>query len=261
MGMVTYAPATLPQYPPRASKLRSVPRNLARAAGSPPYTALPNIANVDKREHHHHPSHSLYRNAVDALGVAVPGQTPAFLSNPTTRRLIVGRVYQLKVYRGAQHRVIDVDLNWDDSRLLMQMSKAYDILRSWRKYLSLKSLRSADADYVYPQPIRSLPSASLDVFKVERIRHFLHHPEMRRGKNRLVQHFMAYPDHGVLFLERWNPYRITFWVVFPVGMTAVFCGIWSHFYDMATAFTIGSYMVGAEAACLVLVGILNWVQF
>ncbi|TFK53819.1 hypothetical protein OE88DRAFT_1286615 [Heliocybe sulcata] len=228
MTMATPAPVVFPQQsrlvtvmPPMLQQPPMYP-----IAAPPPYTVQPAAANGTDhlRTFSLHP----FPNAAAALGVYYPGQTiagQAIETGPRPRGMIGGGGFQLAVYRGAKRAVIDVEHNWDDYRLLVRISEAYDRLRAWRKYLSLKSLSSfttANADYMFPQVTRSLPSASSDVYKEQRIRRFLRHPEVLRGKTE---------------------------------------GVWSHFYDTSTAFTIGSYMVGAESACLVLVGILNWAQF
>ncbi|EPQ57018.1 hypothetical protein GLOTRDRAFT_115113 [Gloeophyllum trabeum ATCC 11539] len=157
--------------------------------------------------------------------------------------------------------------DWDDEQLLRELYRTYNKLRSWRRLFSLKTFSSmvhvwADVNYIYPQFSRSSPENASSSFKSMRIRYYFRHPKAQSGKTEFMQYLTRDRRFGVMYLERWDPYRITFLISGPVMATLVFSILWAYFMNnISDAFTIGSYMVTAYSTFLVLIGILNWVEF
>lgn len=50
--------------------------------------------------------------------------------------------HAIYAYRGSHRHMMSYDAQWDDARLLEEMRKTYDQLRSWRRWFSLKNVRS-----------------------------------------------------------------------------------------------------------------------
>ena len=51
-------------------------------------------------------------------------------------------IFPLKVFRGCDHCVLQIEHHWKDDQLLRELRKVYDKLRTpWRKWFSLKSVR------------------------------------------------------------------------------------------------------------------------
>lgn len=64
------------------------------------------------------------------------------ISQPQTGAEAAYVLRAIYVYRGSHRSTMSYDAWWDDARLLEEMRKTYDQLRSWRKWLSLKNVRS-----------------------------------------------------------------------------------------------------------------------
>ncbi|KAF9811056.1 hypothetical protein IEO21_06685 [Rhodonia placenta] len=180
-------------------------------------------------------------------------------------------VFPLKVFRGAEYRVVRVPAHWDDESLLRELRKTYDGLRKvWRKWVSLRnvgypnriqflSIMQEDHSFIYPQrigPARVSPAKNM------RLRWFLHHPEYMKGRHEFMQVLTADPDLGIEFIERWQLSRIAIGVLIPVfaslAIGVVYSGVMD---DPSTGFTIAGYVTSAYSVCLVLVGLLNLVDF
>ncbi|KZT21424.1 hypothetical protein NEOLEDRAFT_1073456 [Neolentinus lepideus HHB14362 ss-1] len=182
--------------------------------------------------------------------------------------------FQLMAFRGARSASVMIKPDWDDEQLLRELSKTYNQLRSWRRVFSLKTFRyvhlaspscipvhQADANYVYPQFAR-YATESTSMSNNMRIRYYLRHPRALQGKTEFMQYLTRDTRYGVMYLERWDPYRISLLISVPVLATMVFSILWAYFTgNISDAFTIGSYMVTAYSTFLVLIGILNWVEF
>ncbi|KDQ58981.1 hypothetical protein JAAARDRAFT_128014 [Jaapia argillacea MUCL 33604] len=202
-----------------------------------------------------------YRNLPDAAGLRIanidishhPSWKPAWT------------VFPLKVFRGCDYQFLKVGCDWDDADLLRELSRKYDSLRTiWRKWFSFKSVGSitvvlSDHSFIYPQrlgPARVSPSKNM------RLRWFLNHPNSMKGRYEFMQVLTARPDLGIEFVERWQASRIAIAVITPVAMSLLFALLWAHFKgDVSGAFTISGYMTSAYSVCLVLVGLLNLVEF
>ncbi|EMD36606.1 hypothetical protein CERSUDRAFT_95896 [Gelatoporia subvermispora B] len=151
-------------------------------------------------------------------------------------------VFPLKVFRGGDWVYLKIQPQWEDERLLCELSKTYDRLRTvWRKWFSLRSVGSivmvlADHSVVYPQRVGT---TGLSPSKNMRLRYFLHHPEAMRGRHEFLQVLTDNPKLGVEFVERWQVSRIAIAVLIPVIMSVVVGVVYSGLTgDASTAFTI-----------------------
>ncbi|TFK53631.1 hypothetical protein OE88DRAFT_1265307 [Heliocybe sulcata] len=211
------------------------------------------------------PWYGPYANVAAAAGLGGPG---VYHFKPDGNWRPTWNFFQLMAYRGSQSTSIMIKPDWDDERLLKELSKTYNRLRSWRRVFSLQTFSSlvlvwADTNYIYPQPSRYTAAQSASAaFKNMRIRYYLRQPKALRGTTEFMQYLTKDQRYGVMYLERWDPYRITFLISAPVLGTLVFSILWAYFTgNISDAFTIGSYMVTAYSTFLVLIGILNWVEF
>ncbi|KAH9917249.1 uncharacterized protein B0H18DRAFT_883935 [Fomitopsis serialis] len=166
------------------------------------------------------------------------------------------RVFPLKVFRGSDYKIMKIEAAWDDEALLSELRRTYDDLRTvWRKWFSL---RNADHSIIYPQrvgPAKVSPSKNM------RLRWFLHHPSYMRGRHEFMQVLTARTDLGIEFVERWQLSRIAIAVLLPVLASVVIGVVYSiAASDPSTAFTIAGYLTSAYSVCLVLVGLLNFVE-
>ncbi|KDQ58972.1 hypothetical protein JAAARDRAFT_128216 [Jaapia argillacea MUCL 33604] len=202
-----------------------------------------------------------YRNLPDAAGLRIanidiphhPSWKPAWT------------IFPLKVFRGCDYQFLKISSDWDDADLLRELSRKYDSLRTvWRKWFSLKSVSSitmvlADHSFIYPQrigPAQVTPSKNM------RLRWFLHHPSSMKGRYEFMQVLTARSDLGIEFVERWQASRITIAIITPVAMSLLLALLYAYFTgDVSGAFTISGYMTSAYSVCLVLVGLLNLVEF
>lgn len=107
---------------------------------------------------HASPNGVLYHNGAAAVGFGIgtpyQPQLPTYQYNgsmwqyPTATPLpqsVAGYAsvpHAIYAYRGSHWDMMSYDAQWDDARLLQEMRKTYDRLRSWRKWLSLKNVRS-----------------------------------------------------------------------------------------------------------------------
>jgi len=174
------------------------------------------------------------------------------------------RVFPLKVFRGSDYKIMKIQAEWDDEALLSELRRTYDDLRTvWRKWFSLRNVASmtmvhADHSIIYPQrvgPAKVSPSKNM------RLRWFLHHPSYMRGRHEFIQVLTARTDLGIEFVERWQLSRIAIAVLLPVLASVVIGVVYSIAADdPSTAFTIAGYLTSAYSVCLVLVGLLNFVE-
>ncbi|KAH9895257.1 hypothetical protein C8Q73DRAFT_825911 [Cubamyces lactineus] len=183
-------------------------------------------------------------------------------------------VFPLKAFRGSSYTYIKIQAKWDDEDLLKELGRSYDRLRTvWRKWFSLRSVRSitmvyvksrltmlqADHTCVYPKRIGP---AGVSPSKNMRLRYFLHHPEQMKGRHEFMQVLTARTDLGIEFVEGWQLTRITIAILLPVIASLLLGILYSIFAeDVSDAFTIAGYMTSAYSVCLVLLGLLNFVEF
>ncbi|OBZ72153.1 hypothetical protein A0H81_07390 [Grifola frondosa] len=174
-------------------------------------------------------------------------------------------VFPLKVFRGVDHDVLKIQPEWDDEDLLRELKKKYDKLRTfWRKWFSLKSVGSltmvlADHSFIYPQRIGP---ARVSAHRNLRVRHFLNKPETLKGRREFMQVLTERPDFGLEFVERWQAFRLAVAILLPIFLSLVTGVVYSGLtQDVSSAFTIAGYLTSAYSVCLVLVGVLNLVEF
>ncbi|OBZ72149.1 hypothetical protein A0H81_07394 [Grifola frondosa] len=166
----------------------------------------------------------------------------------------VWTVFPLKAFRGSSYTYLKIKAEWDDSDLLLELSRTYDKLRTvWRKWFSLKSVRSITM--VLSGACGVSPSKNM------RLRWFLHHPGEMKARREFMQVLTARTDLGIEFVERWQLLRIAVAILLPVFLSVVLAVLYSAFTDdVSSAFTIAGYMPSAYSVCLVLVGLLNFVE-
>lgn len=136
-----------------------------------------------------------------------------------------------------------------------------------------------DHSFVYP---RRAGPARLSTHRDLRLRWFLNHPDKLHGKYDFIQVLTARDDLGIEFVERWQASRLAVAILFPVVLSIVAGVLYSILTkDVSSAFTIAGkypctsrrnrplivtlyhlgYMTSAYSVCLVLVGVLNLVEF
>ena len=72
-----------------------------------------------------------------------------------------------------------------------------------------------------------------------RLRYFLHHPEVLKGRHEFMQVLTARTDLGIEFVEGWQLTRIAIAVLIPVIASLVLAVLYSVFtQDVSSAFTI-----------------------
>ncbi|TFY62190.1 hypothetical protein EVJ58_g4023 [Rhodofomes roseus] len=201
-------------------------------------------------------------------GHFVPGHNPYLLPSgePLYFEHLTRYIMRLKVIRlqlsadnfkgGSRSHIMTFDRTWDDERLLKEMRKTYDGLRSWRRWFSLKNIRGKD-QFIFPQRIG--PSR-VSARQHMRLRFLLDHPEKLRGSRDFMKMLDA-PGVGIEFVERWQAKRLAFAVIGLVLLSLAASLIYACVTgDVSTAFTIGSYITSAFSVVLVLVGILGFVD-
>ena len=118
-----------------------------------------------------------------------------------------------------------------------------------------------------------------------RLRYFLHHPEQMKDRREFMQVLTARTDLGIEFVEGWQLSRIAIAILLPVVASLLLAIFYSVFVgDVSGAFTIAGvyyyqppgfwspleladvewltgYMTSAYSVCLVLLGLLNFVEF
>ena len=77
-----------------------------------------------------------YPNIPFAAGLAL-----GFQSLPRAPWQPVWQVFPLKAFRGSDYTFVKIQSNWDDAELLRELSKTYNRLRTWRRWLSLRNVR------------------------------------------------------------------------------------------------------------------------
>ncbi|KAM5544867.1 hypothetical protein V8D89_001765 [Ganoderma adspersum] len=208
-------------------------------------------------------------------GAGLQGQAKPYPSRPYAVGLPVRRcsddwqpkwdVFPLKAFRGSSYTYLRIQAGWDDAALLRELGRSYDKLRTvWRKWFSLRSVRSismvyADHTCVYP---RRYGPAAVSPSKNMRLRYFLRHPEQMKDRHEFMQVLTARTDLGIEFVEGWQLSRIAVAILLPVLASLVLAVLYSALYgDVSGAFTIAGYMTSAYSVCLVLLGLLNFVEF
>lgn len=142
----------------------------------------------------------------------------------------------------------------------------------------MRNLTEGQADHsiIYPQRIGP---AKVSPAKNMRLRWFLHHPSYMHGRHEFLEVLTARTDLGIEFVERWQLSRIAIAIIIPVFMSFVIGVVYSiAARDPGTAFTIAGmyikllcgvlganpctgYVTSAYSVCVVLVGLLNFVEF
>ncbi|TFK93810.1 hypothetical protein K466DRAFT_572289 [Polyporus arcularius HHB13444] len=181
------------------------------------------------------------------------------------------KVFPLKAFRGSNYMFLKIEAHWDDADLLRELSRSYDKLRTiWRKWFSLRSVRSitmvyvslpwtADHTCVYP---RRVGPAGVSPSKNMRLRYFLRHPDQMKGRHEFMQVLTARTDLGIEFVEGWQLMRISIAILLPVVASLILGVMYSILEkDVSSAFTVAGYMTSAYSVCLVLLGLLNFVEF
>lgn len=173
---------------------------------------------------------------------------------------------QIGICRGRKSDILALDSSWDDARLFVELGKSYDKLRAWRKWLSLRGLKSitlvVDADIekiIYPYRVGP---TKVTAHRNMRLRWYLEHPEKLKDKDEFVRIVTQHPGLGIEFVERWQPSRITIVIATLVTLSLVVALAYSEVTgDIVTGFTVAAYMTSAYSVCLVLVGVMNLVDF
>jgi len=171
--------------------------------------------------------------------------------------------HKVFAFRKGNRIEFTIDLDWNDQRLLEELNRTYDKARSWRKWLSLKSLRSitlvlSDRDSRYPPQIGP---DRISAHESKRMRRYLAQPKPFSGTKDFMHVLTEFENVGIEFLERWHGIRFAVAVIFPVLLSFVVSIVYSIITkDTSTGFTIGGYMASAIAACLVLLGVLNYIS-
>ncbi|KAF9811055.1 hypothetical protein IEO21_06684 [Rhodonia placenta] len=169
----------------------------------------------------------------------------------------------VKAFRGSTHIRMVVDTTWDDAGLFREMGKTYDKLRAWRKWTSLKSVRSItlvrhDEKLVYPQRVGP---KRVSRHRQMRLRYYLQHPDELKDSREFMQVLIQRPDLSIEFLERWQASRIGLLLLVLVFLSLAVGIIYTETTgDVSSGFTIASYMTSAYSVCLVLIGVLNLVD-
>ncbi|KAH9910394.1 uncharacterized protein B0H18DRAFT_895841 [Fomitopsis serialis] len=187
---------------------------------------------------------------------------------PQVRALHVGEgsvpLGVVLAYRGSHCRRMFFDPQWDDAQLLTEMRKTYDKLRSWRRWCSLKNVRSitlvklSQDTFVFPQRIGP---TKVSTRQHMRLRFLLDHPEALLGRRDFTTALMTRPDIGIEFVERWQATRLTIAVVGLVCFSLIVSLLYAWITkDVSTAFTIGAYITSAFSIILVLIGVLGFVD-
>ncbi|KDQ56470.1 hypothetical protein JAAARDRAFT_59331 [Jaapia argillacea MUCL 33604] len=169
-----------------------------------------------------------------------------------------GASYSLKVYRGIRHLRLDVEGEWDDEELLVQLNATYQSLRGiWSRYISMRSIKliyfvHCDEDLVHPIRMHHIDPAICDV------RFYLRNPNVMKGKSMFMQIMRSGPGHGIELVEGWDPTRLLILAAWPIALSLIFALLWSYLKsDVSGAFTVSSYMLSVYTTCLVLVDQLD----
>lgn len=172
--------------------------------------------------------------------------------------------FPLKAFRGDEYRCMKIEAGWDDERLLREITKTYDFLRTvWRKWFSLKGVSAitmvmADHSVIYPHRIGPTKISPVHIM---RLRSLMNDPSKLRGRYEFVEALTERTDVGIEFVERFQLSRIAIAIVFPVVLSALLGIFYSIFLqDVSSAFTVAGYMTSAYSVCLVLIGVLNLVD-
>ncbi|KAI0090228.1 hypothetical protein BDY19DRAFT_984582 [Irpex rosettiformis] len=200
-----------------------------------------------------------YPNIPFAAGLALGIQ-----SLPRSGWQPVWQVFPLKAFRGSNYTFLKIESHWDDADLLRELSRTYDRLRTWRKWFSLRNVSGmtmvlADHSFVYPQrvgPARVSPAKNM------RLRYLLQNPLAMRHRYEFMQVLTSRTDLGIEFVERFQLERIACAILLPVIFSTLFGVLWAVFTgDVSSAFTVSGYMTSAYSVCLVLVGVINLVEY
>ncbi|KAI1792138.1 hypothetical protein LXA43DRAFT_362118 [Ganoderma leucocontextum] len=241
---MAFAPATVPPMSPRAP-LGQMPVPSRNSTGNFPFhTALdamqsPSLGPVPVVP-------------VDGgAGTSLPG-TAAYVDIETfaavQRNISTWKpawdVFPLKVYRGYDLKVIEIQRDWDDEDLLRELGVAYNKLRGrlW-KYFSIMdvwyvTMVAAERQYVFPQRVGP---AKISAHRNMRMRYLLAHPEHMKGQCEIMRALTARRDYGVEFVERPQTGRMT---LFTCGFVVVALAI-AIVYGVRTGDWPGAFGIGA----------------
>ncbi|EED83324.1 predicted protein [Postia placenta Mad-698-R] len=159
---------------------------------------------------------------------------------------------QIGICRGRKSDILALDSSWDDARLFVELGKSYDKLRAWRKWLSLRGLKSitlvVDADIekiIYPYRVGP---TKVTAHRNMRLRWYLEHPEKLKDKDEFVRIVTQHPGLGIEFVERWQPSRITIVIATLVTLSLVVALAYSEVTgDIVTGFTVAAYALYLSA--------------
>ncbi|KZT21423.1 hypothetical protein NEOLEDRAFT_758692 [Neolentinus lepideus HHB14362 ss-1] len=178
--------------------------------------------------------------------------------------------FMLKIYRGRKSTSLVIQEDWEDERLFTEFSRCYDELRSWRKYFSLRTFSTLILIWTDPADIaarygKAPPEKEFAKYKRLphiRVRHYLQYPEEARGSVQFVQWITLDEKHGVLFEERWSPYRIAPVALIPIITSLMVAILRVHLNVVSDeALTTANVCITAYFTCLAAVTLLNWMQY
>ncbi|EJF59127.1 hypothetical protein DICSQDRAFT_65679, partial [Dichomitus squalens LYAD-421 SS1] len=153
-------------------------------------------------------------------------------------------VFQLDVFRGFDHRHIEIHRDRDDAALLRELASAYDELRTWSgKYFSFMDLclnmRLQGDNHAHIVP-RRMGTEKHTPPRNACMRYLLKHPEHQAGNREIVRALTEQSDRGVEFVERpqfgrilWATIALAFFPLFVAVVYSCLRGDW------AGGFTIG----------------------
>ncbi|KAI0704075.1 hypothetical protein C8Q76DRAFT_631555 [Earliella scabrosa] len=171
----------------------------------------------------------------------------------------VWKTFVLKAFRGMDWKIIQVQAEWHDPDLLRVISRTYNDLRTWRRWISLKDISIPQSDHtvIFPRRLEYVVVPS----KNQRLRHFLGNPDELKGRRDFMVALTKVQDIGIEFVEDWALRRFAVAVILLViASLAVGVGYSFRSGDAGDAFTIAGYMTSAYSVCLVMLGVLNFVE-
>ncbi|KAI0706507.1 hypothetical protein C8Q76DRAFT_749775 [Earliella scabrosa] len=174
-------------------------------------------------------------------------------------------VFPLVVFRGPNRAVVRVRNSWDDASLLRELGRGYDVVRTvWRKWFSLRAVRSLVVvrhdSHTHFHPDRLPGALRIHARRNIRIRYLLQDPKQMRDRHDFMLALTADPELGIEFVEDWQLSRIALAIVVPVFASAVLAVLYAVFRDVSDAFTIAAYMTSVYSVCLVMLGVLNYID-
>ncbi|TFK53632.1 hypothetical protein OE88DRAFT_1733524 [Heliocybe sulcata] len=178
--------------------------------------------------------------------------------------------FVLKIYRGRESTSLVIEKDWEDGRLFKELLRCYNELRSWRKYLSLRKFSFLTLIWTEPTDIsarygKARPdkgSAKYKRLPHFRVRQYLQYPEEARDSIEFVQWITLDVKHGILFEERWSPYRVLPLVLVPITASLLVALLRVHL-DLISddALTASNACIALYSTALAATVLLNWLQY